>query len=89
VAQADQIYIGTGVVQPEEVAMSRFSGDGVNISDMHIETKPREKFLKEYAKVEPNTETDPALGGTPEQPEADPKKLNGSDPAGKDNAAKH
>lgn len=57
-AQADEIYINAGVVQPEEVAMSRFAGDGVNLTDMHIETAPREKFLKEFAKSEPR-EFDP------------------------------
>src|SRR3990172_5791233 len=55
VAQTDALYIQNNVVQPEEVAMSRFSGDGVNISDMHIETAPREKFLKEFAKSEPRS----------------------------------
>lgn len=48
IAQADEIYIRNGVLQPEEVAMSRFSGEGVNLDDMNIETKPREAFLKEY-----------------------------------------
>lgn len=50
VAQADQIYIQTGVVQPEEVAMSRFSQEGINLDDMNIVAKPREAFLDRLEK---------------------------------------
>lgn len=55
VSIADQNYINAGVLQPEEVAMSRFAGDGINTDDMHIETEPREKFLEEFRKTEPRS----------------------------------
>lgn len=73
VAQTDQIYIQTGVVEPEEVALSRFSGDGIDLDDMHIEEEPRKKFLKVFAKSEPR---DPA----PEPEPTNPENPNGPDP---------
>lgn len=50
IAQTDEIYIRNQVVQPEEVAMSRFSGEGINLDDMNIAVKPREEFIKELEK---------------------------------------
>ncbi len=47
VAQADQIYIQNGVVEPEEVAMSRFSEEGINLDDMTIAVEPRQEFIEE------------------------------------------
>ena len=63
VAQADNVYIQAGVLEPEEVAINRFGGDGLNLNDMTIETGRREKMLKEIEKQpidldEDETETD-------------------------------
>lgn len=59
IAQKDQIYITTGVVEPEEVALTRFSGDGVNLTDMNIVVDPRKKFLAEFKKAEPRSTEPP------------------------------
>lgn len=48
VAQSDEIYVRMGIVTPEEVAMSRFSGDGIKLDDMQIEVEPRQKFLDDF-----------------------------------------
>lgn len=63
IAQADQVYIDKQVVEPEEVAISRFSGDGINVHDMNIDVARREKYLAELAKQ-------PVEVGEPEQPTA-------------------
>lgn len=55
VAQSDEIYMRTGVVEPEEVAMSRFSEEGINLDDMNIVAKPREDFIDELEKGEVDT----------------------------------
>ncbi len=49
-AETDAIYIDNGVVDPEEVAVSRFSGEGVNISDMVIDVDRRKKYLEQLSK---------------------------------------
>lgn len=67
-AQTDTAYINAGVLEPEEVAMSRFAGDGINVEDMNIEVAPRKKFLAEFKKSDPTQERQPAPGtngGTP------------------------
>ncbi len=56
VAQTDQIYIQNGVVEPEEVAISRFSKEGINLDDMTIVVEPREQFIEQLKAGE---------GGTP------------------------
>lgn len=52
VAQKDQIYIQMGVVEPEEVALSRFTGDETDLSSMQIDVERREKALEALSKVE-------------------------------------
>lgn len=92
VAQADKLYVEMGAVEPEEVAMSRFSGDGINLDDMQIETKPREAFLKELAKQSetpqreainnpPEPAVPPVEGGPDDDPDKKPQKGNGTDPS--------
>lgn len=61
IAQSDEIYLREGVVYPEEVAKSRFSGDGIDVTDMHIEDKPRDDFLKQLAKGETTRPGEPDL----------------------------
>ena len=63
VAQADQIYIQNGVVEPEEVAMSRFSEEGINLDDMTIQVKPREEFLKALEAGMGETPEEEIIGG--------------------------
>ena len=46
-AESDRIYIETGVVEPEEVAVSRF---GDTDSDIAINTERREKYLDQLNK---------------------------------------
>lgn len=52
VAQKDQIYMNAGVVEPEEVALSRFSGDDVDLRNMQIDTDRRDKALEDLKKVD-------------------------------------
>jgi phage-related protein (TIGR01555 family) len=87
VATTDGIYIDKGVVEPEEVALSRFAGDGVNTDDMHIETAPRIRFLKEMAKEDTTPTREASEQAT--DPDADPNAANGADkkPNGKDKDA--
>lgn len=62
-AEADRIYIDAGVVEPEEVALSRFGGEGVNVTDMIINVEMREAYLEALSKVK----RDPDLNeGDPE-----------------------
>ncbi len=49
-AQTDEVYIRNQVVEPEEVAVSRFSGDETNLMDMTINIDRRVKYLDELAK---------------------------------------
>ena len=51
VAEADKIYIDARVVEPEEVAVSRFGGDGTNLTDMIIDVDRRNTFLDELSKT--------------------------------------
>lgn len=51
-AQTDQIYIDRGVVEPEEVALSRFSGDTPDLTQMSIDIERREKALEDLKKVD-------------------------------------
>jgi len=76
-AEGDEIYIRNQVVEPEEVAISRFGGDGVNVMDMVIDVPRREKYLKELSKQDieagepknPEEPEEPALGNEPPDPE--------------------
>jgi len=52
ITDSDVAYINAGVVEPEEIAMSRFSGDGINLDDMTIDVPRREKFLEQLSKQE-------------------------------------
>lgn len=66
-AQADEIYLRNNVVEPEEVAVSRFGGHGVDTDDMNIDVERREKFLEALSKQpielnENEEETDPEDG---------------------------
>lgn len=49
-AQTDEIYIRNNVVHPEEVAVSRFGGDGVNLTDMVIDVDRRTEYLETLSK---------------------------------------
>jgi len=73
IAQKDEIYIRTQVVEPEEVAISRFSGDETNLTDMTIDVDRRTKYLDMLAKqkVELN-ENEPDEG---DLNELDPSKV--------------
>jgi len=51
VAEAEKIYIDSRVVEPEEVAVSRFGGDGTNLTDMIIDVDRRNTFLDELSKT--------------------------------------
>jgi len=50
IAQTDEIYMRNGVVEPEEVALSRFGGNGITLNDMNIDVERREKYLDELSK---------------------------------------
>jgi phage-related protein (TIGR01555 family) len=93
VAQTDQIYIVTGTVEPEEVALTRFGGDGIDLNDMVIERKPREAFLKEFAKADMTPSREASAAATEaltDPPEAgaegggDGNGTNGTKPKEKD-----
>lgn len=86
-AQADQIYINSNVVEPEEVALSRFSGDGINVNDMVINTERREEYLEELAKqpidldeTEPDGDEGTPAQGTEVDPGAQPEPGTEGDP---------
>jgi phage-related protein (TIGR01555 family) len=51
-AQADTAYIMAGVLHPEEVAESRFGGDGINYDDIVLDQGLREEKEKEEIKLE-------------------------------------
>lgn len=51
-AQKDEIYIRSGVVEPEEVAVSRFSGDEPNFRQMSIDIERREQALDDLKSVD-------------------------------------
>ena len=51
-AQKDEIYIRSGVVEPEEVALSRFSGQIPDLRQMSINTDRRDKALKDLESVD-------------------------------------
>lgn len=53
-AQTDEVYIRNQVVEPEEVAISRFSGDEQNMTNMTINIDRRIKYLDELADQEIN-----------------------------------
>lgn len=73
VAQADQIYLSTGVTMAQEVARDRFGGDAYSM-ETHVDLDEREAFLKAQG-IEPG-ELVRAQVGAP-NPEAPPA----SDPA--------
>lgn len=50
ISETDINYINAGVLEPEEVALSRFSGDSVNLSEMIIDVDKRKRFLEALAK---------------------------------------
>jgi len=54
ISESDINYINAGVVEPEEVALSRFSGEGINLADMIIDVDKRKRFLEALSKVEPD-----------------------------------
>lgn len=51
-AQKDQIYIQLGVVEAEEVALSRFSGELPDLRQMSIDVERREKALDDLKQVD-------------------------------------
>lgn len=54
VAEADQIYINTGVVTPDEVARNRFSADGYSMEtmiDFALRAEFEKQLLAEHAKL--------------------------------------
>jgi hypothetical protein len=50
VAETVKIYLDAGVVEPEEVAISRFAGDQINVTNMTIDVDRRVNYLKQLAK---------------------------------------
>ena len=50
ISEADINYINAGVVEPEEVALSRFGGDAINLADMIIDKEKRIRFLEALGK---------------------------------------
>lgn len=74
VAQSDKIYLEMGVVEPEEVAMSRFGGEQINITNMVIDTDRRTAMLKQLSK-QPIEVEEPELddGGNPKKKDPDEK----------------
>lgn len=72
-AQRDKIYIDSGVVHPEEVALSRFSGDTTNLMDMVIDVDSRIKYLAELAKQPVD------LDEGKDEDDIDPKKIKVSE----------
>jgi phage-related protein (TIGR01555 family) len=50
VAESDKMYLEMGVVEPEEVAVSRFGGDQINVTNMVIDVDRRKKMLKQLSK---------------------------------------
>lgn len=51
-AQKDEIYIRSGVVEPEEVAVSRFSGEVPDLRQMSIDVDRRQKALEDLKNVD-------------------------------------
>lgn len=52
VAETDATYIEANVILPEEVALSRFSGEGTNLDDMVINVDRRKDFLAQLGQQE-------------------------------------
>lgn len=52
IADSDIAYINAGVVEPEEVAISRFGGDGIALADMIIDVDKRKRFLDQWGKLD-------------------------------------
>jgi phage-related protein (TIGR01555 family) len=52
VAQKDEIYVNLNVVSPEEVGISRFSKDTVDLESMIIDFKAREEMKDEFTPEE-------------------------------------
>ncbi len=50
VADSDKIYVDMGAVEPEEVAISRFGGEQINVTNMVIDVERRKKMLKQLSK---------------------------------------
>jgi hypothetical protein len=46
VAQADTAYVGMGAIEPEEVGLSRFSGDGINLDQYQVDADRLKTILK-------------------------------------------
>lgn len=65
-ANSDKIYIELGVVEPEEVAISRFGGDQIDITGMTIDVGRREKYLKQLSNQPLVHEIEPGTGGESE-----------------------
>jgi len=70
ISESDIAYINAGVVEPEEVALSRFSGEGINLADMIIDVDKRKRFLKALSKVEPDLDE-----GDPDEDEEEEVKI--------------
>lgn len=70
-AQTDKIYIDAGVVHPEEVALSRFSGDETNLTNMTIDVDSRQKYLDELYKQPIDLDE-----GDPDKDEIDPNNVD-------------
>lgn len=92
-AQGDTAYITAGVLEPEEVALSRFGGDGINLSNITINAERREKYLDKLAKqpIDLDEGDGEALPGTQPggNPDGNPGEAGQSlDPKGKMEAQK-
>ena len=84
VADTDVEYVRAGIVEPEEVAISRFSGDEVDLRNMVIDVDRRKKALEDLKKVDlvrPEPEFDP------DEPPTDPDNDDNDDDDLKKDAA--
>jgi phage-related protein (TIGR01555 family) len=73
VAQADQIWVNTGLVFPEEAALSHFKATGFD-PDIRIERSMREDVLEvdKERMAEPSTEPEPESTEPPPQESSEP-----------------
>lgn len=88
-ADKDKIYIDTGVVLPEEIAVNRFRASGFS-QDTQIDLEAREEMrqaeldlAREKAGEEP--EPPPIPGAVPPNPEPDPERVDRQDRIGRRN----
>jgi phage-related protein (TIGR01555 family) len=79
VAESDKMYVDMGAVEPEEVAVSRFGGDQINVTNMVIDTKRRTDFLEQLSKQPIGGDEDELDDNGNQVPEDDPDGQEGVD----------